>query len=1074
MMKTFSKMKKATLALFAFVFAIALVFGVNLFSAKTVYADGETDPSTETETTPVTGFFMVEGASIRNEVPNGIRFTTAVGEGTYNEEAEYFTLIYPTVKLNGKTIQAALENGDIEEKDLVKIPLKNRAYKMLEYMEEGYIYFHAVLIGEGEEQGLPEILWDKQLTAQSYYTTDGGKTKTWTEENNSRSMAYIAAAELADGYEEELYLTIVNKVLEGKMLTLNLSEKTVLEGETAEFSLTEAPTDVGGTAYPAKWTSDNESVATVSKNGTVTAVSAGTATITATIGNKTATATVTVKNELSLAKSAFTLFKDSTSANHTATPVFMRGSEVDTTSDIVWSDAESNSSVATIDTTTGEITAVGYGTTTFVATSNETYDNGKQFIVTVNVDLPAVVAPLATTASNIRVWNNVANVTYDTANKYGEEAGSLKVTRRASGEIYLTLDSLTTSNVTDYNYLVFHVYNAAAANASVSVCWVNGIVCAPGEWTEVVIKLDTALIQNIYTGKDIPLSNLTSFALRVFSGSMNNGESLYISNVLAKVYSNMFIADENGEKLTSASAFVGGNTPLKIYQDGEEYSGSVTWTSSDDGVATVAADGTVTGVTEGTVTITAVTAEEETASITVNVGPALHLDSDSVKLFMGDETELSVVQGENKYTGEIAWSVDDEGVVTVDEDGIITTVGTGSTTIYAVVGDTELTAGVTVYDATKSVLSFADTSASRRISIDNNLMVAVDTSVKVNGENTLKVVHYAYKTSNYNFLTITTPDNTDISAYNYIGFDVYNPTNCRWPIALGDASVAANGETTQRQVMPNGITRVVWPVSYFDGASSRGNANNLTGCKFIIFSVAADVKLGDALWFSSITAYGREEDFHSVTTNINGIDYIRPDDDKDGTPDTDTFTVDTSRTLVYAFSQTSSNVSTLSTASFAWSTEQSVDGNSGSTKWSKNGSNDAYIRLDRVLALNISSYKYIMIKIYNPHNSAFMTNFTHGGYTWLQPKQWTTIKIALSDFDGKAHDNVGTPPSGVANSASAWNFQVMTWNSWSGTTINGNFTNIRWLGLRIRPLTGTWPATNNTTVYLSDIWATNE
>lgn len=62
-------------------------------------------------------------------------------------------------------------------------------------------------------------------------------------------------------------------------------------GATRQLNATVEPSEV---SQHAEWRSDNESIASVSENGLVTAVGAGQATITVTAGDKSDTATVNV------------------------------------------------------------------------------------------------------------------------------------------------------------------------------------------------------------------------------------------------------------------------------------------------------------------------------------------------------------------------------------------------------------------------------------------------------------------------------------------------------------------------------------------------------------------------------------------------------------------------------------------------------------------------------------------------------------------------------------------------------------------------------------------------------------
>lgn len=79
--------------------------------------------------------------------------------------------------------------------------------------------------------------------------------------------------------------------LETTKVVITPSKPTVAVGATVALTATLTPS---GSVDPVKWSSDNESVATVSGTGVVTGVAKGTAVITATSGFKGANVTVTI------------------------------------------------------------------------------------------------------------------------------------------------------------------------------------------------------------------------------------------------------------------------------------------------------------------------------------------------------------------------------------------------------------------------------------------------------------------------------------------------------------------------------------------------------------------------------------------------------------------------------------------------------------------------------------------------------------------------------------------------------------------------------------------------------------
>ena len=166
--------------------------------------------------------------------------------------------------------------------------------------------------------------------------------------------------------------------------------KTTLEletGGTATLTATIAPE--GATDQTVTWSSDKESVATVSSAGLVTAVAAGTATITVTTkdGSKTATCAVTVKDPV-IAVTEVKLSKDKLdlTVGDNATLTATVSPDNATSPTVTWS--SSDKSVATVDTN-GKVAAVAPGKATITATAD-----GKSATCEVNVSAPTnVVGP---------------------------------------------------------------------------------------------------------------------------------------------------------------------------------------------------------------------------------------------------------------------------------------------------------------------------------------------------------------------------------------------------------------------------------------------------------------------------------------------------------------------------------------------------------------------------------------------------------------------------------------------------------------------------------------------------------
>ena len=136
---------------------------------------------------------------------------------------------------------------------------------------------------------------------------------------------------------------------------------------------------------------------------------------------------------------------------------------------------------------------------------------------------------------------------------------------------------------------------------------------------------------------------------------------------------------------------------------------TILWRSTDEAVARVSQDGTITGVAEGTAVISATPpiGFGVTASVTVTVIPQI-IKAESVTLVNPREGEVIFETDRLQFKAQIlpanhtysylTWGSSDENVATVSKDGLVTCGKAGTTTIKAythdhseVVGSYELT-----------------------------------------------------------------------------------------------------------------------------------------------------------------------------------------------------------------------------------------------------------------------------------------------------------------------------------------------------------------------------------------------
>ena len=121
---------------------------------------------------------------------------------------------------------------------------------------------------------------------------------------------------------------------------------------------------------------------------------------------------------------------------------------------------------------------------------------------------------------------------------------------------------------------------------------------------------------------------------------------------------------------------------------------SVTWTSSNEAVATVDANGVVTAIAVGEATITATTTDGSnlSASCKVIVVPtlAVSIELDKTEASVEEKSDLQLtatILPEHTTNKEVAWSSSDNLVATVDNTGLVTIHSAGEVIIIATTTD---------------------------------------------------------------------------------------------------------------------------------------------------------------------------------------------------------------------------------------------------------------------------------------------------------------------------------------------------------------------------------------------------
>lgn len=227
--------------------------------------------------TGITGnFAMTDGMSIRKENPVGLRFAASVDsdfraslEKKYSPEEyvyEFGTLLTVGEK---QTIAPIKQWKNTEETvyTMVVYEIPESDYAT-EISAKGYVTVYA------------QADIDKETAIYTQYTSN----------EVSRSAAYVAAAALNAGEIDENNALINYLKPVAKGITLSESKVTLSAlNETKTLAATTQPAD-----YKAVWSSSNDGIVSVNKDGVIVANDYGKATITAKFGDYTATCEVIV------------------------------------------------------------------------------------------------------------------------------------------------------------------------------------------------------------------------------------------------------------------------------------------------------------------------------------------------------------------------------------------------------------------------------------------------------------------------------------------------------------------------------------------------------------------------------------------------------------------------------------------------------------------------------------------------------------------------------------------------------------------------------------------------------------
>ena len=498
------------------------------------------------------------------------------------------------------------------------------------------------------------------------------------------------------------------------------SELSLTVGGSKRLEVAFNPTDV--TSKALSWSSSNESVASVSSNGVVVALTPGEVTITATTTNgKTAECKVTV-NPIRVT----TVTVEPAVAEITVGDVLSLSASIDpddaTDQTIGWS--SSDTAVATVDDD-GNVKAIAPGAVTVTAKSPDGPSAECQItVVAATIDVQDIVLD----AESLTLRAGASGVLK--AHIYPENATDPSVTWSSSEPEVATVDESGNVKALKQGMTIIAATTANGLSAECLVTVTPASKPATGialnlsqvellQWEEVQLIATVTPAESddvvVWSTSDMEVANVDDYGrVTTLSPGTVTITATTISGVSASCVVKVAAAPM-GLSLDrdNADLVVGGELQLnaEVYP-AEAAAHKLVWRSSNPEIATVDMQGKVKGIAPGsaTVTVRTVNGLEIGCTVSVKMAPtSIALNFTHYEIAEQDRMQLiAIVEPTDMTYSEVTWSSSNEQVVYVNEDGIINSYSPGSAIVTArTINGLEATCEVTVvgYDVRLNVLS---------------------------------------------------------------------------------------------------------------------------------------------------------------------------------------------------------------------------------------------------------------------------------------------------------------------------------------------------------------------------------
>ena len=493
------------------------------------------------------------------------------------------------------------------------------------------------------------------------------------------------------------------QVIQVTAVSINQPSAQMIIGETLKLTATVSPSDASEKNI--SWSSSQKSVASVSEEGLVTALEEGTTTITAASGGKSGSCVVTVSKGFVAVESVVLDYKELPMVEGDVFTLTATIKPDDATDAVVtWS--SSDIEIATVDA--GKVTAIREGEAVIQAKAGEKTAECKVTVSAKKIDVSAVQLnkselsliigeEFTLTATIVPEDATVRTVEWSTsdADVATVEDGKVVAIKEGTATIKAEADGKTAECAVTVNYI--HVQSITLDKPSATLYegeeFTLNATITPEDatYSDITWTSNNPETAKVEGGKVVAIKKGTA----TIKAEADGKSALCQVEVLSS------IAEISLSK-SQLSMIIGDTETLEAIITPEDATlrEEITWSSTDQNVATVDNNGKVTAIKEGTAIISA-TVEGKKAECKVTVD-YIHVSSIGISqanatFYIGESLTLTAeLKPSNVTYNTIEWVSSDNNVVTVSENGRVTAVGKGEATVTAKSDGKEATCHFTV------------------------------------------------------------------------------------------------------------------------------------------------------------------------------------------------------------------------------------------------------------------------------------------------------------------------------------------------------------------------------------------